>query len=129
MTDGRKKDLKSLIVGLFGFSILTLIVFFMFFALPPVALAAPAAIWTFYGFLVLHFITQKPISEKWQMKAAALNFAFVLTAEFAFPFLIDTGDAKILRIAGIVLFSATCVAEIVFWVRLIKAHFFIKKEL
>lgn len=59
MTDGRKKDLKSLIVGLFGFSGLTLIVFFMFFALPPVALAAPAAIWTFYGFLVLHFITQK----------------------------------------------------------------------
>ena len=127
----RKKEFSRLILRFFAYCALTLVVFFAFFAIPPAALAAPAALWTFYGFEILQFITKTKIEMNKKKLAATLNFLFFLSAEFALPWVIEIGDGlntMLFRSAAIVVFAAVCVAEIVFWKRFLKAHFKTFKE-
>lgn len=131
MTSKRKKELARLILRFFAYCALTLVMFFMCFAIPPAALAAPAALWTFYGFEILQFITKTKIEMNKKKLASTLNFLFFLSAEFALPWVIELGDGlntMLFRSAAIVVFAAVCVAEIVFWKRFLKAHFKTFKE-
>ena len=131
MTAKRKKELSRLILLFFAYCALTIVVFFAFFAIPPAALAAPAALWTFYGFEILQFITKTTIAINEKKLASTLNFLFFLSAEFALPWVIEIGDelnAKFIRAIGVLFFAAVCIAQIVFWKRFLKAHFKTFKE-
>ena len=110
MTDFRKNELLTCVWLFVACTVISVIVFFVFFALPPVALAAPAAIWTPWGFQFLRFITQTTIPATLQVKSSAINFFFVLALEFATP-IMDVGDFIIIRIIGIAVFF-TCLCGI-----------------
>lgn len=122
MTEVRKKALKSLILLFVPYCIGTVFVFFLFFGCPPIAFALPSAIWTYYGFMILHFITQTNITENWKVWGCGINFFFVLTTEFVLWSIIEP-DALFVRVIEILLFSITCVFEIVFWILFLKKYF------